>query len=127
MVQTTAAPERVSRVDPVPLRPLTVAPTRPSSAPRATKAGERRRVARRAPLYRWLTPAQEARELAEARALGLHAARLPEYIRRSWGDVAPVLIEAWAGRHDELCPERHDPRATFRGVRAGWRDAGGAP
>ena len=127
MVQTIAVPERASRFDSATVRPLAVVPARPPTAPDTAKPGTPRRGARRAPLYRWLTPAQEARELAEARALGSHAARLPEYIGRTWGDVAPLLVDAWAGRHDELCGERHDPWATFRGVREGWRRAGGAP
>ncbi|MDP8921673.1 MAG: hypothetical protein M3O34_02210 [Chloroflexota bacterium] len=120
MVQTVAPPDRATRISPE----MTLPPA--STGPSEASAARPRRSARRAPLYRWLTPAQEARELAEARALGAHAARLPEFIGRTWGDVAPLLVEAWAGRHDELCPERHDPRATFRGVREGWRDAGGA-
>ena len=120
MAQTCVAPERRMSTGPGYL------PAIGTMTPNDASADGPRRSPREARLYRWLAPDQEARELAQARALGAHAARLPEFIGRPWGDVVPLLVEAWAGRHDELCPERHDPRATFRGVREGWHAARGA-
>lgn len=97
-----------------------------SAAASSAVAGRLLCPAREARRFAWLAPTQAARELAEARALGAAAARLPEFLGRTWGDVAPLLLRAWAGRHDEICHERHDPRTTFHGVREGWSGAGGA-
>ena len=67
----------------------------------------------------------EARDLAEARAYGARAASLPEWLDRSWEEVAPLLRAGWISRHAEICSRVHDWRLAFPAVRQGWKEAGG--
>jgi hypothetical protein len=45
---------------------------------------------------------------------------------QTWENMAPLIRNGWAVRHDQVCVARHDWRLSWPAAREGWHEAGGA-
>jgi hypothetical protein len=66
------------------------------------------------------------RDCAEVRAYAAGFVKILGPVGQTWENMAPLMRNGWAVRHDEVCVRRHDWRLSWPAARDGWREAGGA-
>jgi hypothetical protein len=73
----------------------------------------------------WLQEAIE-RDRREVRAYAAGFVKTLGAGGQTWENMAPLIRNGWAVRHDQVCVARHDWRLSWPAARDGWREAGGA-
>jgi hypothetical protein len=73
----------------------------------------------------WLAEALE-RDRAEARVYAAGFVKTLGPGGQTWENMAPLIRNGWAVRHDQNCVSRHDWRLSWSAAREAWREAGGA-
>jgi hypothetical protein len=66
------------------------------------------------------------RDCAEARAYAAGFVKTLGPGGQTWENIAPLIWNGWAVRHDQICVPLHDWRLSWPAAQDGWRGAGGA-